>query len=52
MEILVGEQKQDRIALPLNPARRRSLARSNRSRRECCLFVIPEVSFLSPTMVA
>ena len=39
MEMLVGEQKQDRIALLLGPAGRRSLARSTRSRRECCLLV-------------
>lgn len=37
MEILVGVQEQDRVALLVDPAGRRNLVRSIRSRRACRL---------------
>jgi hypothetical protein len=41
MEMLVGEQEQDRSALLLDPAGRRSLINPFRSGRECRMFVDP-----------
>jgi hypothetical protein len=39
MEMLVGEQKQDGVALLLDPAGRRSLISPFRSSRKCRMFV-------------
>jgi hypothetical protein len=44
MEMLVGEQKQDGVALLLDPAGRRSLIYPFRSSRKCGMFVNAEVS--------
>ena len=49
MEMLVGEQKQDRAALLLDPAGRRSLINPFRSSRKCRTFVKREVRF-SPSV--
>ena len=43
MEMLVGEQKQDGVALLLDPAGRRSLISPFRSSRKCRMFVDAEV---------
>jgi len=44
MEMLVGEQKQDGVALLLDPAGRRSLISPFRISRKCRMFVKGEVS--------
>jgi hypothetical protein len=44
MEMLVGEQKQDGVALLLDPAGRRSLISPVRSSRKCRIFVNAEAS--------
>jgi hypothetical protein len=45
MEMLVGDQKQDGVALLLDrPAGRRSLISPFRSSRKCRMFVIPEAT--------
>jgi hypothetical protein len=44
MEMLVGEQKQDGVALLLDPAERRSLISPFRSSRKCRMFVGAAVS--------
>jgi hypothetical protein len=44
MEMLVGEQKQDGVALLLDPAGRRSLISPFRSSRKCRMFVEAEAS--------
>ena len=48
MEMLVGEQKQDGVALLLDPAGRRSLISPFRSGRKCRMFVKPAVSLWTP----
>jgi hypothetical protein len=47
MEMLVGEQKQDGVALLLDPAGRRSLISPFRNSRKCRMFVKPAVTPLA-----
>ena len=49
METLVGEQKQDGVALLLDPAGRRSLISPFRSSRKCQMFVGAEAAFWTYT---
>jgi hypothetical protein len=47
MEMLVGEQKQDGVALLLDPAERRSLISPFRSGRKCRMLVNAEASHVA-----